>query len=107
MRPLLEVWDACEAYVGVFVDNTYSSDRAVADDRDLQKWIRKSGDKDDGNIRGLPAMNTREALASVLTSVIFRIVAHGTSRLYRGAFPRACRMPRSPSQAASSTQKPF
>jgi hypothetical protein len=87
VRPLLEIWDACKKYVDVFVENTYPGDKAVADDGDLQKWIRKSGDKDDGNVRGLPSMNTREALANVLTSLIYRTVAHGTSRLYRAANP--------------------
>ena len=34
-----------------------------------------------GNVRGLPVMNTRQALKSVLTSVIYRITAHGISRM--------------------------
>jgi hypothetical protein len=87
VRRLLDIWDACNTYVGVFVDKTYQSDQAVADDRELQEWSKKSSDEDGGNVRGLPAVNTRNRLASVLTSLVFRIVAHGTSRLFRGANP--------------------
>lgn len=84
---LLAVWRAVEEYVGVFVEKTYLDDAEVAADKDLQEWIRQAGDKDRGNVRGLPAMDTRAALARVLTSLLYRITAHGTGRLLSAANP--------------------
>ena len=84
---LLELWKATEAYVKVFVDTTYSNDNAVADDEPLQDWIAAASSRRDGNIRGLPTMDTREALQQVLTSMIFRITTHGNSRLNSAANP--------------------
>ncbi|MFP3941279.1 MAG: lipoxygenase family protein, partial [Thermoanaerobaculia bacterium] len=84
---LLEVWEACAAYVEAFVDATYATGQDVADDEALQEWILASGAKKGGNVRGLPPMTSRAALAEVLTSFVYRIVAHGTSRLYRAANP--------------------
>lgn len=56
-------------------------------DRQLGRWIAESGDTDGGNVRGLPAMDSKDSLKRVLHSLICRITAHGTSRLYRSANP--------------------
>lgn len=84
---LLAVWHAVEEYVGVFVETTWPDDAAVAADRDLQEWMRQAADKDGGNVRGLPAVDTRAALARVLTSLLYRVTAHGTGRLLSAANP--------------------
>ncbi len=84
VQRLLSIWDLVEPYVNTFVTTTYSSDAAVAADGDLQKWIATAGSSDastGGNIRGLPEMNSRAALESVLTSLLYRITVHGISRL--------------------------
>jgi hypothetical protein len=78
---LLEIWDAAREYVGVFVDTTYADDQAVASDATLQAWIAASSDPGEGNIRGLPPMTSKANLARVLTSLVFRVTAHGTARL--------------------------
>jgi hypothetical protein len=78
---LLAVWDLVEAYVTSYVAATYASDGAVSGDAALQTWIATSGATDGGNIRGLPAMRSRAALVSVLTSLLFRVTVHGVSRL--------------------------
>ncbi|HEU4656312.1 MAG TPA: lipoxygenase family protein, partial [Capillimicrobium sp.] len=78
---LLEVWDLVEAYVGACVEASYRSDAAVAADEDLQRWIATASAPDGGNVRGLPAMNGRAALARVLTSLVYRVTVHGVSRL--------------------------
>ena len=78
---LLRIWDMTEAYITVFVDETYSDDAAVLSDRFLQSWMRSSAKKRKGNIRGLPALNSRAALKAVLTSLIYRLTAHGATRL--------------------------
>jgi hypothetical protein len=54
----------------------------VQRDREVQTWIAQSGKEDDGNVRGLPAMDSKDALKRVLQSVIYRVTAHGGSRLY-------------------------
>ena len=81
---LLRIWNLVEAYVDTFVSSTYASDAAVAADGDLQTWIATAASPDPstgGNVKGLPEMNTRAALGSVLTSLLYRVTAHGISRL--------------------------
>jgi len=87
VRNLLALWDAAERYVGAVIDANYASDRDVADDAKLRAWIAASGDPAQGNIQGLPAMDTKAALKRVLTSLIFRVTAHGSSRLNQAANP--------------------
>jgi len=84
---LLAIWDATARYVDTYVDHAYPADRDVQHDRQLERWITESGDIDRGNVRGLPAMDSKDALKRVLHSLIYRITAHGTSRLYRSANP--------------------
>ena len=86
-RDLLEIWEATGRYVDAYVDNVYASDEDVAGDQELQRWIAASGPDGDGNIRGLPAMDSRDALKRVLHSLVNRIVTHGSSRLYSSANP--------------------
>ncbi len=83
----LTVWDAVEDYVGHVVDASYASDAEVAADRPLQRWMAAAADPDEGNIRGLPPMTSREALQQVLTSMVYRIVVHGSSRMNATANP--------------------
>ena len=83
----LTIWQAAEDYVGRVVNASYADDRAVAGDRALQKWMAAAGSEHHGNIRGLPEMNDRHALCRVLTSLLYRIVAHGSSRLNAAANP--------------------
>lgn len=83
----LSCWNATADYVNVFVDRSYASDAAVAADTGLQAWMAAAGKHDDGNVQGLPPMNTKDALRRVLTSLIFRIVMHGCSRLSPVANP--------------------
>ena len=81
----LKVWEATESYISTFVEVTYQDDQAVMNDKALQKWIKASTNK--GNIRGLPTMNSKEALKQVLTSLLYRITMHGASRLDSGSTP--------------------
>ncbi len=77
----LEVWDIVEAYVESYIDDNYKNDEAIEKDEILQDWIKITGKKDEGNIRGLPKMKTKKALKSVMTSLLYRITIHGISRL--------------------------
>jgi hypothetical protein len=87
VQRLLAIWDFVEAYVSTFVDTSYASDSAVANDTQLQSWIATSSAGDEGNIQGLPKVNTRAELQRVLTSLVYRITAHGISRLNSTANP--------------------
>jgi hypothetical protein len=87
VRHLLTIWDDTEAFVDVFVETTYKDDGAVTLDTQLQEWMRVSADSSGGNIRGLPSMNSKAALKAVLTSFLYRLTAHGISRLNNSANP--------------------
>ncbi len=87
VRRLLQVWDLVGAYVKAFVRGTYPSDAAVAGDHALQAWIAAASSSSGGNVRGLPAMNSRAALERVLTSLIYRITVHGVARLTSTSSP--------------------
>lgn len=78
---LLQVWNATTDYVNAFVDASYATDAAVANDAALQAWMAAAAKPDNGNIQGLPPMNTKDALRRVLTSFLYRITMHGCSRL--------------------------
>lgn len=86
-RHLLLVWDICDRFVNTFVSATYPDDRAVAADTALRAWMKAAADPNQGNIRGLPAMENREALRRVLTSFVYRVTIHGVSRLQHTANP--------------------
>jgi hypothetical protein len=87
VQDLLDLWTSTEEYVGTFVDVTYLDDAAVAHDEHLQAWMRASSDVNEGNVRGLPAMESKMALKRVLTSLIYRVTAHGVARLNITANP--------------------
>lgn len=84
---LLETWQATAAYVDAFVEASYLTDASVAGDSTLQAWMTAAAQPDDGNVQGLPPMTTRAALRRVLTSLLFRIGIHGSSRAYTIANP--------------------
>jgi hypothetical protein len=67
---ILSVWDATSAYVHQLVDNTFANDALVAEDKPPQDWMSEASDSDGGNIKGLPAMRSRDDLHEVLTSLI-------------------------------------
>ena len=83
----LAVWNATAAYVKTFVDTSYATDAAVAQDSALQAWMAAAAKPDDGNIQGLPPMITKDALNRVLTSLLYRVTMHGSSRLSPVANP--------------------
>jgi hypothetical protein len=87
VRYLLIIWDAVERYVGAVIDATYLSDDDVRRDAEVQTWIKTSSDPAGGNISGLPQMDNKAALKSVLTSLIFRVTAHGAARMNQTANP--------------------
>lgn len=93
---LLSVFDAVGEYVTVFVNQTWQSDAAVIADKQVQAWVAASGDPADGNVAGLPAPDSRRNLIAILQSLVFRLTAHGVSRLNTTANPVLSFVPNSP-----------
>src|SRR5258705_8416449 len=93
---LLSLYDAVGKYVSVFVNNTWPNDAAVVEDKQLQAWLAASSDPNDGNIAGLPTPDSRKNLIITLQSLVFRITAHGASRLNSTANPVLSFIPNSP-----------
>jgi hypothetical protein len=87
VQDLLQLWQATSDYVNVFVETTYANDAAIVADAPLQAWMSASADPAQGNIRGLPAMTNKQALKDVLTSLLYRVTAHGIARLNNTANP--------------------
>jgi len=55
---------------------------SVRADKRLQQWAAATGPKGEGNIKGFPEqILSRSELKAVLTSLIYRITVHGSSRL--------------------------
>jgi Lipoxygenase len=86
-RDLLEIWEATGRYVSTYIEHAYPADEDVAEDQEVQRWIDASGPDGEGNVRGLPRMSSKDALNKVLHSLVYRIVVHGSSRLYGSANP--------------------
>src|SRR5262249_53830692 len=57
---LLSIWNATGRYVNTVVDQAYRTDHDVQRDQELQKWIVESGTENGGNVRGLPAMDSKD-----------------------------------------------
>jgi hypothetical protein len=93
---LLKLWDATKAYVDAFMKESYPTDASVASDQALQAWMAEAANPSAGNIRGLPAMKTRDALAKVLTSLLYRVTAHGSGRLPASSNPGLTFIPNFP-----------
>jgi hypothetical protein len=88
VRFLFDLWSSTEEYVGTVIDQLYPDDNAVARDTNLQAWITACRDPNDGNVRGLPSVvDSRDVLIRVLTSLLYRVTAHGVSRLNPSANP--------------------
>ncbi len=93
---LLSVFEATGKYVSVFVNQTWKSDAEVVEDRQVREWLVASSDPTDGNIAGIPTPDSRQNLITTLQSLVFRLTAHGASRLNTTANPILSFIPNSP-----------
>lgn len=84
---MLQLWQATGDYVSVFVNNTWANDAAVVADKQLQAWLAASTNPEEGNVAGLPALDSRANLIRTLQSLVFRLTAHGSARLNHSANP--------------------
>ena len=86
-RYLREIFASVPPYTAGVVAAVYQHDEAVAGDAALQSWFAASRRPDGGNINGLEPITTKAALTDVLTSLVFRITAHGIARMAPAANP--------------------
>ena len=89
---LLALWSATEKYVDRYVDLAWKTNDEVIADEPLHAWLRSASDPRGGNVKGLPTLDgprARERLKRLLTSYLYRVTAHGSSRLNSAANPRA------------------
>jgi len=93
---MLSIFGAVGDYVTVFVNNTWPSDAAVVEDKQLQAWIAASGNPADGNVAGIPTPDSRAHLIKILRSLVFRLTAHGASRMNSSANPTLSFVPNMP-----------
>jgi hypothetical protein len=71
----------CKAFVEPVVNALYpQGDGEVKGDTDLQAWLTASRDPSGGNVQ-LPAIETREQLTELLTSLLYRVTAHAAGSL--------------------------
>ncbi|HZR24968.1 MAG TPA: hypothetical protein VFA59_15350 [Vicinamibacterales bacterium] len=77
---VVSIYRAAERYVTAVVGALYPSPAAFAADPEVARWMAASAIE--GNIQGLPVpLTTPAELTNVLTSLIYRITAHGMARL--------------------------
>ena len=82
------VHGALRRYVAGFVGEVYREDAEVAQDPELQAWLRELGDPDGGTIGGLPQLRDIEALVDFLAELLFKLTAqhgamqHGQKQAY-------------------------
>jgi hypothetical protein len=81
VKDSLELWDPTEKYAGTCVDTIYTDDAAVANDGALQAWMAAASSVDQGNVQGLEPLNDKPALKRFLTSLLYRIIAHGGTNM--------------------------
>ena len=78
---LLEIWKITHEFVKTVVEVNYLNDSDVANDTALQAWMDACGDPLQGNLKGFPAVKTRDDLKKVLTSLLYRVNVHGGGTL--------------------------
>ncbi len=81
VKDSLEIWGATEQYVEVCVDTIYYDDSAVAGDEGLKAWMSASSSVEEGNVRGLEPLESKAALKRFLTSLLYRVIAHGGTNM--------------------------
>ncbi|MCO5606633.1 hypothetical protein L7F22_060821 [Adiantum nelumboides] len=75
----LLIWNAIQEWVNEYVSLYYSNPESIANDKEIHKWweeIRQKGHGDKSNEPWWPELNTKEDLASILSSIIWVTSAH-------------------------------
>ena len=93
---MLRLWKYVADYIHDVVEDLYLTDVKVADDPDLAAWMAAAAAPDGGNVSGLPGVRTKAMLERVLTSLLYRVIFHGSGRLRLVAYPEAAFVPHLP-----------
>ena len=101
VQMILRIWKMTADYVSAAVDAGYQDDAAVAADASLTAWISAASGQ--GNVAGLPRMDSKAALAGVVTSILYRITFHGMGRLRSVGSPEPTFAPNYPPCLQSTT----
>jgi hypothetical protein len=78
---LLEIYDITRVFVKAVVDDIYQAEGDPANDIGLQKWMAAARNQSEGNVRGIPPIQTRSDLTDVLTSILYRVTVHGAGSM--------------------------
>jgi arachidonate 15-lipoxygenase len=79
----LLIWDTISAHVTRWVGLYYTNDQMVQSDPELQGWRNHAIDPTNGgNVGELPALDGRQALADVLTQIVFTCTAQHSAVNY-------------------------
>jgi hypothetical protein len=85
---LLDLWKITHEYVDAVVKAIYPTENDLKKDTTtLNAWMDAAGDPARWNIRGLPNIKTRDDLTKVLTSMLYRVNAHGGGTLTPSVYP--------------------
>ena len=77
---LIRIWTICQEFVKVVVDELYTTDPRWRPIPACRRGSTASKDSDKGNVR-LPDITTRPLLIELLTSLLYRVTAHGAGSL--------------------------
>jgi len=78
----LLIWDTIGEHVTRWVRLFYSNDAAVRDDKELQGWRNEAMDPTLGALGELPQLDGQQALADMLTQIIFTCTAQHSAVNY-------------------------
>jgi arachidonate 15-lipoxygenase len=67
----LAVWEAIFQYCTEYINVYYNDDHAVQNDAELQEYVRLLGAHDGARLADVPAVQTRTAVADLMTRVIY------------------------------------
>jgi hypothetical protein len=74
------LWSAIDEFIDAVIKYFYKTDKDVAEDFELQDWLREITDVEEGNIRGFPTeLGNIDELVKLLTTIIFTASAGHSS----------------------------
>jgi arachidonate 15-lipoxygenase len=83
-------FEAIRQFTTQYVNGWYSGNEEILADEELQSWASELGSSDGGNIPGFPRIQTREALADVLATMLYIVGPEHASVHFPLVEYRAC-----------------
>ncbi|MEM9072943.1 MAG: lipoxygenase family protein [Myxococcota bacterium] len=82
----LLLWKAIEDFVADYIDAYYESNEAVAQDMELQAFVRELGAEEGGRLHDVPELHTTDDLKALISKLVF-IAGPGHSAVNFAQFP--------------------